>query len=1311
MRKLFSLSRMAVLALAAWPLLASASVADSWPVPQADAQGLRGATMPYTRYDCNYEGDATLGGGASLERDKTWNRFIITGQASDQTYVKMPVGASVTWTMKTYADGVTVRYTIKDKHPGGHGQKGGYALNEGELEFYVNDEAAGRVVLNSYYMYHYFSQGEGDPSHNPSSTASPAFAFDERHTRLSRMLKPGDRLTVKCLSGEEVGVDFVETEVVPEALTEDDVADGRQVFNVTAYGARPDAPGFDNRSAFNAAIRAANARGGVVFIPEGTWYMGMSAESNAQNQQGIWGFSAKNVKITGAGMWHTNIQFTGWLCFGGGVSAGNPTIGGTSDADNIEFCHMYLNSNLCWRNEPQAVYKAFMDIWCGGSVIHDIWEEHFECGIWLGDYNSNPIRYSDNARIVNCRLRNNLADGVNLCQGTSHAAVFNCNVRNNGDDGLAMWCNNHNGAKNETGNIFAYNTIEHIWRAGAIAVYGGTDQHVYNNYIAESFISSGYHSNNTFPGHGWGATPDKPVVVENNWFVRAGSFWDIFNRDYGAIDLEQELSNIVFRNNHMWECPAEAISIHQTQSNITIDGLYVNGAGVSGQTTNYSASDHSVGAGNFANTRGFTFKDFQIVRGSVPTAKVGASLDQYKTWPFWNMAPDNWSWVNEADVEWADEPRYPDSEGIVPAPNPLETLTDYNLVLTGIDWLTQKGIHNMYDGDRVTLRVRIDNKGVNSIPAEGAKFSVVMSVDGSTSFSATVTDGIAAGASKIIEFATPWTAEKGSHTFTATIDPARKLIHETSLTDNVRKKDVNVEEIPDGEEPAIEIVTHAGPDMGVVKVYFENLTGDADEVRVGDKLMPHAIVANYGSSTIRLGSGQGFLWAFNGSPEYNTGMLWDDSAHEIAPGQWIDITPNGGGNLSAGTLKWNSDYTFTATAGTVALWGRMDNPEKYNDNNADNNVLSADFTFPRLRPQYNPDPDRADNLVTGGLIDYEESQGGGDDPVSGFDPVVSAIYWNPGSPEIQAGETIDGFAVRVTNDSDTDLPAGKNVRLTLSIDGATVGTATHSTGIAAHSYTELTVNGSYTAAAGAHTVKAAVTQTAGELSADNNTRERTFNATGDLTAEPGRVYYSTESTAPVAGVHMVITEVRWANAANPEAPIRPGDKVRFSATVLNNGTETSPDRKHGIQFQFPAGNTSDIVWDDRVTNGCDPGSSFVLTAYNGNQRSDGLWTAVKGTTQITAWFNDTHDLGAWESKFDFPVEITDAPTELKYHESPTGADERGSADASDDATVADEMAEHAPEADVWYNLQGMRIEAPATAGLYIRNGRKVYYRP
>ena len=84
-------------------------------------------------------------------------------------------------------------------------------------------------------------------------------------------------------------------------------------------------------------------------------------------------------------------------------------------------------------------------------VIHHVWEDHFECGFWIGDYNGK-VDYSNGLKIISCRIRNNFADGVNFCQGTSNATVYNCSVRNNGDDGLAMWNDHTMGAVDEKNN-------------------------------------------------------------------------------------------------------------------------------------------------------------------------------------------------------------------------------------------------------------------------------------------------------------------------------------------------------------------------------------------------------------------------------------------------------------------------------------------------------------------------------------------------------------------------------------------------------------------------------------------------------------------------------------------------------------------------------------------------------------------------------------------------------------------------------------------------------------------------------------------
>lgn len=1294
MLKLFGTLPLAALAFAGLSTVAMASVKDNYPVPASDAGGLRGSTMPYTRYDCNYVGEATLGGGASLKTSPDWDASNKATQASNQAYVNMPVGGTVTWKVKTQGDGVTVRYTIKDSNVGGAGKANGYASKEGGLEFYVNGVKAGEVDLTSYYMYQYFSSGSGSPSQ--SGGTAPCFCFDEKHVRLNKMLRSGDELMVKCTSGDEVGVDFVELEVVPDALDPNDDANGRKVFDVTAYGARKDTPSFDNRSAFEKCFNAAAAAGGIMFVPEGTWYMGHDGKGG----HGILSLSGKNVKVTGAGVWYTNIQFTGWEQFGGGISGGNPSnTGGKSDMDNIEWCHMYVNSNLSDRHGENAVYKGFMDIWCAGSAIHDVWEEHFECGFWFGDYN-NANRKSE-VVLFNNRIRNNYADGVNFCRGTSDSAVYNCSVRNNGDDGLACWDDPALGS--QTGNVFAYNTIDFIWRAGAIAIYGGTHQRAYNNFIVDTFMASGIHLNDTFSR---GTIDD--VVIENNWLLRAGTLWECWGRDYAAIDLEGNNSGLVFNNNYLWDCPAEALRV-KGNSSATFDGLYISGAGISGGTQSYSASPHSTGVGNIDGSGKVTYKNVYIVENSVPRPTVGAELNQYSTWPWWNAEPSNWAWISEADADaqgWLDAPAYPDAQGIEPPVNVFETLSGYDVRLTGVDWITGQGKHSMYDGDEVTLRVRIDNIGSNSIPEENARFNVVFTIDGTNNFTYTVKDGLKAGGHTIIEFPATWKATKGQHTFSAAVDPACKMIHETNRDNNSRVKSVNVNEIPEGEEPEIEINTHQGRDMGVVKVYFVNLTRNDGEVKVGDRLEPHAIVANYGSETITLGSGQGVLWALGGSPEYNTGMLWDDATHAVAPGQWIDVTPNGGGNQSAG--GWNSDNTYTVKAESVDLWCRMDSPEKYQDNESANNSLFESFTYPKEKPEYNENPDRADNLQTGGFYDYEDGESqGGETPVTGFDLIPEAVKWIPGTTEIFTGDEINEFQVKVTNSSNVALPAGKNIRVTVSVDGQSVGYATYGDGIDANGAVVVDVEGSYIATAGGHTVRAVIANVSGELSYDNNSRERTFNATGGNNfEEPATACVTGFSEATVQGRSLVIRSVSWGKTGRDADGIRPGDRVVFSAVIVNNGTEATPAQRHGLCIEYMDGNGYDPkFWCDTHKTSLQPGETATLVCNGGT--AGNLWTATEGTSNFRVMLDDQNDFGlkgrANATHIEpMSVEIASAPREVDMHDAPTGAD--------DIYTGVADFAAGDEDEDVWYSVDGYRVARPTAPGLYIHNGRKVVIR-
>ena len=519
--------------------VSAATISEEYVVLAPDANKGAGAVMPYRRYDSE---TAICSEGAELLKSFDFSNMNIATQASNQSYIKLnKAGDYAEWKVTASGSGVTMRYTMPDSSDG----KG----RKGSLDVYVNGNFEQTISLTSYYMWQYFEGG--NPSDAPNNGAS-LFAFDEVHFQLKNPLKAGDTIRIQSsgAGSMEYGVDFLEIEEVPAVITQPEDA-----INVREYGAVPNDDKDDYTAISNAIYVAKNLQKDI-YIPEGTFKLSKVLKVNANN-----------IKITGAGMWHTNLQFTSDQINGGGISG---------NCSNVEICNMYINSNLRSRYEEKAAYKCFMDIF-ENCVFHDIWEDHFECGFWLADYVGNTW-YSDSTKIVNCRIRNNLADGVNFCQGTSNAAVYNCSIRNNGDDGLAMWNNNYLSKKDETGNIFAYNTIEFIWRAGGIAIYGGDNHKIYNNYICDTTMASGIHLNTNFGGYKF--TNTKAIYFENNVLIRTGCQKDSWGGTLAAIDIQGNVKNIVFHNNSIYEPQATATRT-VNNANITFDGtkIYSGGTG------------------------------------------------------------------------------------------------------------------------------------------------------------------------------------------------------------------------------------------------------------------------------------------------------------------------------------------------------------------------------------------------------------------------------------------------------------------------------------------------------------------------------------------------------------------------------------------------------------------------------------------------------------------------------------------------------------------------------------------------------------
>ncbi|MBT1690595.1 sugar-binding protein [Dawidia soli] len=520
----------------------------------------RGAQLPYTRYESE---DATRGGSATLQQTTNYDYTQIASEASNQKYVSLASnGSYVEWTTTAIAQGVNLRFTMPDNATG-TGQNGALSL-------YVNGSFVRTINLTSRWAYQYFHGSETEPKQEPGGRTF--MRFDEVHFRLPSKIQAGSTVRIVKENGDGLtyGVDFIELEDVPTAL-----AAPMNALSVTAYGATPDDQ-TDDLPAFYACINAAKAQGKAVYIPQGRFILADRLDLNVTN-----------MKIQGAGIWYTEVFFSTDLQFTGGILARSSGVEisdfSLNTANNDRFHYGELNPKYASAHgEPYKIYKGFMGTYGTGSRIHDVWVEHFECGFWVAGYDPPyPIDITTDLVISRARIRNNYADGVNFCQGTNNSVVEYSSVRNSGDDGLAMWPNNALGAPQERNNIFRYNTVENVWRAGGIAIFGGTGHQIYRCIIKDGVGGSAIRFTNDFGGHTFEQN-GVPIVATDNYIINCGTSYDLWNQKRGAIELftQQGIYDVQFYNTQIINSQRHAIQLYGNIRNMKFFDTKIDGTGL-----------------------------------------------------------------------------------------------------------------------------------------------------------------------------------------------------------------------------------------------------------------------------------------------------------------------------------------------------------------------------------------------------------------------------------------------------------------------------------------------------------------------------------------------------------------------------------------------------------------------------------------------------------------------------------------------------------------------------------------------------------
>jgi len=560
----------------------------------AQSDGLpRGAQLPYTRYESE---DGRTGGGAVLQQSSQFIQTDIASEASNQKYVSLPAnGAYVEWTVSGTAQAMDLRFTMPDN-------ASGTGLT-GSLDLYVNQVLVKTISLSSYWAYQYFNTGGSDPLQTPATKTF--MRFDEVHFQLPSAVHTGDiiRLQKNNGDGNTYGVDFIELEPLPGAI-----AQPANSLSVTSYGAVPDDSN-DDFAAFTACISAAASQGKGVYIPAGKFLLSDKITLNVTN-----------MKIQGAGIWYTTVYFSSPKQFYGGILARSSGVE-ISDftmntANNSRL--KYNEANARVPGDPYIIYKAFMGTYGSNSKVHDIWEEHFECGFWVAGYDPPyPVDITQNLVISNCRIRNNYADGVNFCQGTSNSTVMNCSIRNNGDDGMAVWPNNASGVNTPAiNNIFHNNTVEDNWRAGSTALFGGYGHQVHHNVYKDGVAGSAIRATNDFGGFTFDNT-QTPIRIYENTITGCGTSNDIWDQKRGAIELyaNSGIFNFQFDNNDIFRSQRDAIQLQGVNIySMVFNNTHIDGTGLDPVNRDVAA-DVYPGMGIYcaANSQTTTFNNLSVL--------------------------------------------------------------------------------------------------------------------------------------------------------------------------------------------------------------------------------------------------------------------------------------------------------------------------------------------------------------------------------------------------------------------------------------------------------------------------------------------------------------------------------------------------------------------------------------------------------------------------------------------------------------------------------------------------------------------------
>ena len=404
---------------------------------------------------------------------------------------------SIEISLKAPAQGFTIRYALPDTADG-KGQNSVAIIEAGGRQI-------ASMALTSRFSVYYGAY----PFTNNPADGRPRHFWDEVRLLLPQSLPAGTRLSIHPAAGlPGFAVDLLEAELVAAPSGRPPKAVSVAQFNADPTGRR------SSRQAFVRAIAAARRTKKIVYAPPGHYRIDRH-------------LIVDRVTIKGAGLWHTTLagHHVGLYSRPGGSSG-------------VSLSGFAIESDVTERRDhlPLAAIGGTFS----NSTFDRLYLHHAKVGIWL----DGPAH---DLRISNVRIADQAADGINLHRGIARAVVEHNRIRNVGDDGIASW--SEHAANRDI--VIRYNKVVAPNLANGIAVYGGHNIEVSNNWVADTLTEGGgLHLGARFHSAPFSGS----IVLANNTVIRSGSMDPNWHFGVGAIwiyALEKPISaRIRIANNY-----------------------------------------------------------------------------------------------------------------------------------------------------------------------------------------------------------------------------------------------------------------------------------------------------------------------------------------------------------------------------------------------------------------------------------------------------------------------------------------------------------------------------------------------------------------------------------------------------------------------------------------------------------------------------------------------------------------------------------------------------------------------------------------